>query len=169
MRTSSGSVTISWPPSSRPATSPLPNTSTERCFIEIENFSRTDFVGFMQGLSEPLPGMFDLLERLATRGRYLLATINNESTELNRYRIETFGLRRYFDTFFSSSSLGVKKPDKAIYEMALDITMRSPEECVFIDDRELNLQCAVLEGMRTVLHRDAAQLAGDLAELGVEI
>ena len=138
-------------------------------FYRARPFTRRSFTDHMRAQSMALPGMLDLLERLAETGRYFLATLNNESAELNRFRIHTFGLKRYFDAFFSSSSLGVKKPEKAIYDMALAITMRSPDESVFIDDRELNLQCAALGGMRTVLHRGADQLQSELRQLGVEI
>lgn len=132
-------------------------------------FDRQDLTEFMYAQSAPLPGMFDLLGELAASGRYYLATLNNESLELNHYRVTTFGLRRFFQAFFSSGSLGVRKPDKAIYDIALSVTMRSATECLFIDDRELNLQCAALEGMGTVLHEDVDQLRRSLAELGIEL
>jgi len=138
-------------------------------FYRPREFDPEAFTAYIQEQSQALPGMLELLGDLTATGRYYMATLNNESAELNRHRIETFGLRGYFDAFFSSSSLGVKKPDKAIYDMALAITMRSPGETVFIDDRELNLHCASLEGMRTVLHRDADQLRHDLGAMGVEI
>jgi FMN phosphatase YigB (HAD superfamily) len=51
--------------------------------------------------------------------------------------------------------------------MAVSITQYRPEECVFIDDRELNLECANLAGIRPIHFRDANQLRTSLAELGV--
>ena len=96
-----------------------------------------------------------------------MATLNNEILELNVYRIEKFGLRRYFPVFFSSCFLGLRKPDEAIYRMVLQITQRAPQECVFIDDREVNLECPRELGINTILFKDAAQLRTELITKGV--
>ncbi|MDQ2949344.1 MAG: HAD-IA family hydrolase [Acidobacteriota bacterium] len=64
-----------------------------------------------------------------------MATLNNESRDLNCYRIERFHLRDYFTVFLSSGFLGVRKPDEKIFQLALEITQRSPNECLFVDYR----------------------------------
>jgi len=96
-----------------------------------------------------------------------MATLNNEIMELNVYRIEQFGLQRYFSVFFSSCFLGLRKPDEAIYRTALEVTQRQPGECIFIDDREVNLECPRELGLATVHFQDAAQLRRELEENGV--
>jgi FMN phosphatase YigB (HAD superfamily) len=53
--------------------------------------------------------------------------------------------------------------------LALEVTQRSPDECLFIDDRELNLECAAQLNMRTIHFKDAAQLRRDLLASGVSI
>lgn len=136
-------------------------------FYRERSFTRDEFVAFMKSQSEALPGSLDLVGELAASGRYVLATLNNESRELNEYRIDEFGLREHFTMFLSSCYLGIKKPDAHIYEMAVDITQHLPEECLFIDDRELNLECANLSGIRPLHFQDAEQLRLSLAELGV--
>ena len=133
------------------------------------SFSREKFADYIRARSKELPGTMDVLRRLAQSKQYLISSLNNESREMNAYRIERFGLRRYFDVFLSSCYLGVRKPDEAIYQRALDITQRKGEECVFIDDRALNLECARELGMRTVQFKDAAQLERALRELKVAI
>jgi putative hydrolase of the HAD superfamily len=138
-------------------------------FYRRRDFTPEAFREAMIGESEPLPDALAIVEELAGTGRYLLATLNNESRELNQARIERFGLRRYFTAFFSSGFLGVKKPDQAIFRLALQITQRPPEECVFIDDRDLNLECAVTEGMATVHYENPGRLRHRLAALGIEI
>ena len=138
-------------------------------FYRDRSFTREAFREGMVAESQPFPEAFALLDELAACGRYLLATLNNESRELNQSRIDRFDLRRYFTVFFSSGFLGVKKPDQAIYQLALQLTQRSPAECVFIDDRDLNLECAVTEGMRTIHYQDASQLRTELVGLGIDI
>lgn len=104
---------------------------------------------------------------LKQSGNYLMATLNNESGELNQFRIEHFELRKYFDVFLTSSILGIKKPDARIYRLAMEITQRKPEECLFIDDRSLNIECAADEGIQTIQFESASQLEGALVDRGV--
>jgi putative hydrolase of the HAD superfamily len=136
-------------------------------FYRERPFTPDEFKQFMfqqsQASSEPLAFLRDLAQ---TR-RYLHATLNNESLEINEHRIRTFHLRDYFEVFFSSCYLGVRKPERGIYSLALKITQREPAECVLIDDRELNLECARELGMRTILFRSVAQLRGELAQMGI--
>ena len=109
------------------------------------------------------------MSRSIARSSSLVATINNESLDLNLYRIRQFELNRCFNAFFSSCFLGVKKPDEAIYRLALQMTQLPPEECLFIDDRALNLECARnCVGMRTIHFQAPAQLQHELRELGIE-
>lgn len=137
-------------------------------FYRDRPFSREAFREGMIGESQPFSDALAVAGDAAASGRYLLATLNNESAELNQARIDRFGLDRYFSLFLSSGFLGVKKPDQAIYRLALKLTQRRPDECVFVDDRELNLECAITEGMHTIHYTDAASLRRDLAALGVD-
>jgi putative hydrolase of the HAD superfamily len=138
-------------------------------FYRPRDFTREQVKEFMYAQSQPYPESLALIGRLAQTKKYLMTTLNNESTELNKYRIASFGLRNYFTAFFSSCYLGVKKPDEAIYVLALELTQRPPEECVFIDDRALNLECAKRHGMYTIQFQNASQLESDLRALRIEL
>ncbi len=138
-------------------------------FYRPRNFSKQAVLDFMYAQSQPFPESLALVARVAQSRRFLLATLNNESRELNLYRIEKFGLRNYFSVFFSSCFLGVQKPNAQIYRLALDLSQRPAEECVFIDNRPLNLECARRLGLQTIQFRNAAQLGEDLRSLGVEV
>ena len=96
-----------------------------------------------------------------------MSTINNESKELDLYRIQTFSLREIFSLFVSSCFVGLRKPEEGIYRLALEITQRPPEECCFIDDRPLNLDSAARLGMHVIQMKTAEQLRADLQKLGV--
>lgn len=133
------------------------------------DFTRQEFKDFIYAQAREMPESLEVLRRLAKPRRYLISALNNESRDLNAYRIERFHLREYFDVFLSSCYLGVRKPDKTIYELALSITQRKGEECVFVDDRALNLECARELGMHIIQFKDAAQLGKELVQLGVEI
>jgi putative hydrolase of the HAD superfamily len=138
-------------------------------FYRKRAFTREEFTAFMFAQSEEFPESRAVLSGVAATGKYMLSTINNESVELNERRIQEFHLRREFKAFFSSCYVGIRKPDEGIYKIALEVTQRQPEECLFIDDRELNLECAQQLRMRTIHFQDAAQLRRELAANGVQI
>ncbi|MFZ0039559.1 MAG: HAD family phosphatase [Candidatus Acidiferrales bacterium] len=148
---------------------PLSEYLQRTVFYRERPFTRDEFEKFIFDQSRPLPDSLKLLGKLAARKQYFIAALNNESREINEYRIHAFHLRTYFDAFFSSCYLGVRKPDDGIYRRALSITQRDPSECVFIDDRGLNLECAKELGMRAIQFRDANQLRENLAKYGIVI
>ena len=136
-------------------------------FYQARSFSREEFKQFMFSLSKLRPGVLQIARGLARK--YFMGTINNESRELNQYRIEMFGLAGCFDLFVSSCFVGLRKPDERIYRMALDLRQREAEECCFIDDRPENIEAAAKVGMRTILMKDAEQLRGELKGMGVGV
>ena len=136
-------------------------------FYRPRAFTADVFSEFMFAQSRDFPEGHRIADEVARSGRYVMATLNNEAAELNLYRIRKFGLRRSFSAFFSSCFLGVRKPDREIFRMALDVTQREPAECLFIDDRALNAESARQVGMQTIQFRDAAQVRRELGELGI--
>jgi putative hydrolase of the HAD superfamily len=133
-------------------------------FYQARKFSKEEFKTYMFSLSNSKAEVLDFARSLS--GKYLMATINNESREMNDYRIKQFGLSELFDLFVSSCYVGMRKPDEKIYRLALDLIQKAPDECCFIDDRPANIDGAAKVGMRTVLMRDPAQLKKDLQALG---
>ncbi len=138
-------------------------------FYRARSFTRDAMMMYMYSLSQPIPETLELARRIAASGKYLMATINNESRELNRYRIDTFNLQDLFAFFISSCYVGLRKPEKDIYRMALEISERKPEECCFLDDRSLNLECAQHLGMHTIQVQNSTQVREELRNLGVEV
>ncbi|HEY4218915.1 MAG TPA: HAD-IA family hydrolase [Gemmatimonadaceae bacterium] len=130
------------------------------------SFSRAEFKAFMFAQSKPWTDSIAVTRDLAATG-VRMATLNNESAELNEHRIDAFGLRDIFPTFFSSCWLGVRKPTLAIYQRVLGMTQADPARTLFVDDRTQNLSPAAGLGVQTVQFRSAEQLKGDLKRLGV--
>jgi putative hydrolase of the HAD superfamily len=136
-------------------------------FYRPRPFTMDEFKAFMFSQSQPLPESLDFLAQLARMRRCSMAALNNESREINEYRITKFNLRNYFESFFSSCYLHLRKPDAEIYRRALEITQLKPEACVMIDDRDLNLECARELGMQTIQFQNVTQLREELARLGI--
>jgi putative hydrolase of the HAD superfamily len=137
-------------------------------FYKSRSFTREQFRDYMFSLSQPKEDVLAFARALADSGKYFLGTINNESRELNLHRIEKFGLREIFRIFVSSCFVGLRKPESAIYRMAIDISQIDPEQCCFIDDRALNLECAAKLGMKTIQMQTLEQLRQELGKLGIK-
>ena len=138
-------------------------------FYRPRKFAREEFTAFMFAQSKEYPEPRALLDAAARSGKYFIGAINNEPLELNEYRIEAFRLRKDFQVFFSSCYLHARKPEEMIYRIALEVTQRPAQECVFIDDRLLNLENPRRLGMNTIHYQSAAQLRQELQTYGVEV
>ncbi len=136
-------------------------------FYHARTFSRNEFKQFMFSLSRPMNETLEIARQLSTRFR--MCAINNESRELNRYRIQTFRLAEIFDTFVSSCFAGIRKPDPRIYRLALELTQHAAEECCFIDDRPVNIEAAAALGMKPVLMQNPVQLKKALQSIGIAL
>jgi putative hydrolase of the HAD superfamily len=138
-------------------------------FYRPRDFTREEFAAFMFAQSKEYPETRAVLDKVASSGKYLVGAINNEPLELNQYRIEAFHLRKDFLVFFSSCYLRTRKPEEMIFRVALQVTQRQPEQCVFIDDRPLNLESPRRLGMNTIHHQNPEQLRSELGKYGVEV
>ena len=147
---------------------PLDEYLDRTVFYRSRSFTREEFRDYMLSLSRPMTDVLAFARNLAASGKYFMGTINNESRELNLHRIKKFSLRDIFRVFVSSCFVGLRKPESGIYRLALEITQINPEQCCFIDDRALNLECAAKLGMRTIQMQTLEQLRADLGKLLVK-
>src|SRR5213594_991474 len=138
-------------------------------FYRSRSFTREEFTAFMFAQSKEYPQTRTILDKVASSGKYFIGAINNEPLELNQYRIEAFHLRRNFLVFFSSCYVRSRKPEETIFRVALEVTQRPPEKCLFIDDRPLNLESPRRLGKNTIHHQNGDEWRSELRKLGVEV
>lgn len=136
-------------------------------FYRPRPFTPDDFTQFIYSLSQPYEENLELARSLAGSCKYLMSALNNESAELNQYRIQKYGLRDVFDVFVSSCYVGLRKPEEGIYRLALEITQHPPEECCFVDDRPLNVDAASHLGMHAIRVESSEQLRAEFTKLGI--
>jgi len=109
------------------------------------------------GAAEP---MYDLIANLRAAG---IATALLSNSWGNTYpRGLLAGL---MDAMVISGEVGLRKPEPAIYRLALERLGVAAPEAVFVDDAEPNVLGARALGMRGVLHTDAASTRAALAAL----
>lgn len=113
----------------------------------------------------PKPEVFALASFLHGKG-YKTALLSN--TELPA--VEFFHELGYdmFDVLVFSCEEGMMKPDRRIYDLALERLNSQAEQSVFIDDRPDYIQGAKEIGLNTIFFERIAQVKEELAKLGVE-
>ena len=121
-------------------------------FNKPRSFSKAEFKIFMYDQSKELPDLLSWLKTWKKQTILPVFALNNESMELNDYRIEKFKLHDVFDGFFSSCYLGFRKPDPRIFQTALKTTCIKPSECLYFDDRPMLVDAAKKQGMNGILH-----------------
>ena len=105
-----------------------------------------------------IDGMAELVKKLKARGvkLYLLSNISRAFAE----HISEFPLLLLFDGLICSAVYEVAKPDPAIYRMLIDTYKLATNGCVFVDDRQENLDAAAKFGIHPYLFDgDAAKLS----------
>lgn len=111
-----------------------------------------------------IPGMVELMTELKGKGYRLLG--------LSNWHTKVWGIMKKFprifgllDGYLISHQVHLLKPHKEIYEAFCKKFDVRPEECVFIDDKQKNVDGAEAVGMYGILFKNAEQLRADLDEL----
>jgi putative hydrolase of the HAD superfamily len=136
-------------------------------FYEKRSFTRTQFRNFMFAQSKPYPEMIKLVAGLKARHGLKIAVVSNEGRELNAYRIREFKLDRFVDFFISSCYLHVRKPDKDLFQLALDIAQVPVRQVAYIENTPMFIRVAEGLGIRSILHQDTRSTRAKLASLGL--
>ncbi len=75
----------------------------------------------------------DTLRILKNRG-YKLGIVANQSAGIAQ-RLEHWGILEYFDVVVASAELGIAKPDRLIFEKAIELAGCQPQNSVMVGDR----------------------------------
>lgn len=96
-----------------------------------------------------IKGMAELVKKLKSRGikLYLLSNISNAFAA----HIDDFPLLSLFDGIICSAVYQTAKPESKIYEILIDTYKLATSGCLFVDDREDNLDAAAKFGIHTYL------------------
>jgi epoxide hydrolase-like predicted phosphatase len=115
------------------------------------------YVDFVTG---EVPSMKGLLTDLKGQG-YKLYGLTNWSSKVHEVmkNYEIFGL---LDDQLISSEEHLIKPEPEIYERLLEKFDLKAEECVFTDDKAINVEAAIKVGLQGIVFHDAEQYAREL-------
>lgn len=112
-----------------------------------------------------LPGMTELLTELKAQG-YGLYGLTNWSYKVYAV-MERVPIFRMLDGSVISSEEHLIKPDLRIYQCLVNKFNLQPSDCIFVDDRQINVDAAIASGMKSLLFTGSDQLRSDLLQMGV--
>jgi FMN phosphatase YigB (HAD superfamily) len=115
----------------------------------------------------PIGSNLDLVERL--RPPYKVSVLSNADGALRGRLEREMRIDHLFDDIVCSAQVGMAKPEAEIFQLAASRLAVTPEECVFVDDWDQNVEAAKKIGMTGVLYRvdKGDDLAALLAAVGV--
>lgn len=94
----------------------------------------------------------DVIKKLYARGFKLHLLSNLDEIHWGKAQKICVEPLKYFDSIFLSFKTHLKKPNPAIYIKVLKEINARPEECLFIDDREENIEFASVVGLKVLLY-----------------
>lgn len=128
--------------------------------LDIEGMKAT-----LRSSTKLLPGVEAALTR-ALRQSVPMYALSNYSVWYSEIDAAT-ALSRFVDWSFVSCHTGVRKPDPEAYLGPARSLGVSVEDCLFVDDRELNVDAARAVGMPALLRTPELDLEAALVEAGV--
>lgn len=113
---------------------------------------------------QPNPPMIDLMAELRESG-YRMAMLTNNVREWEPLWRSKLPVDEIFETVVDSAFVGMRKPDREIYELTLGrLDGIEASECLFVDDMEVNCDAARDLGMVAVQFGDNEQAMTDIRE-----
>jgi epoxide hydrolase-like predicted phosphatase len=109
----------------------------------------------------PLDQNVRLLPGLKKRG-FSLYFLSNFPLDIFEEIKTGYFFFRYFDGGIISSEVKFSKPDRRIYEILLEIYSLKAEECLFIDDIEINVKVAEELGMKGLITFGSPDISREL-------
>ncbi|MGE0232224.1 MAG: HAD family hydrolase [Flavobacteriaceae bacterium] len=121
---------------------------------------------WLETIPGAIDGMPELIQDLRASG-YPIHAITNFSAELWPMTVEAYPFLGAFDTAVVSGEVRLIKPDPAIYRVLLERTAHRAGECVFIDDRQANIDAAAALGFDAIRFTGEPELRRELAGRGL--
>ncbi|HEY7121837.1 MAG TPA: HAD family phosphatase [Solirubrobacterales bacterium] len=110
----------------------------------------------------PNQPMIDLM-RETKEGGHRMGLLTNNVREWEPLWRTMLPVDEIFEVVVDSGFVGMRKPDREIYDLTLDrMDGPDPQECLFIDDTDVNCDTARELGMTAVHYRDNDQAIAEI-------
>jgi putative hydrolase of the HAD superfamily len=130
-------------------------------------FTPTQFKQFMFEQLQPYPEMIKLFSALKVQYGLKILAVSCEPRGINAYRIAKFKLNELLGSFVPYCFRQIRRPDVAMFRLALDAAQTLPQHVLFVDNTAMFVQSAEGLGIRGMLHTVYNCACTKLASLGL--
>lgn len=102
------------------------------------------------------------------KNEYIVGLLSNNNKPYAKF-LKKKGYYKIFNPVVLSCEVGYRKPEREIYEIALQKIELKPQEVVFVDDRQENVDAAKKFGIHAFVFKDFEQFRKDLISIGVKL
>ena len=111
----------------------------------------------------PNPVMIECMRELRGRGLRMALLTNNVREWEPQWRAKLPEIDEIFEVVVDSAFVGMRKPDPEIYELTLErLGGVTAEECLFVDDVDVNCETARSLGMQAVHYVEAERAIAEI-------
>lgn len=126
--------------------------------VRLDKMSETYFENL-----HPNEPMIDYMRTLRARGLRMALLTNNVREWEPLWKAKLPDIDEIFELVVDSAFVGMRKPDPEIYVLTVErLDGIQPEECLFVDDIDVNCHAAQALGMTAVHFRDSDQAIGEM-------
>ena len=116
-------------------------------------------------ISGPIDEGVSILEQVNASHKFKLFGLTNWSSETFPFAYNNYKFLEIFEGIVVSGEEKMKKPEKRIFHLLLERYHLNPEECMFIDDNQNNIDMANKLGIHGILCQDFAKVNEEILKL----
>lgn len=117
------------------------------------DLSQEKFYNYWFSAEKEVPELIEYAKELQQKGIKIIILSNNFKERANYYE-KAFPFLKEFNGLYYSWKTGYVKPDGRAYEEILESNNLKPEECIYFDDSEKNIEVARSIGIGSYLFVD---------------
>ena len=118
-----------------------------------------------ENLNIPVEGTMDIVKSL--KNNYTIILLSDHIKEWMEYILEKNKDLSIFENQYFSYQYNKLKTDDGTFDIIINDLNIKPEETIFIDDAERNVQCAQKSGIKGIVFKNSNQLREELHKLNV--
>jgi 2-haloacid dehalogenase len=134
--------------------------------LNLKNINVEEYVKLWHSIFVPIKETINIAKKL--KGKYVLGVLADQPKDIISH-LEKCSFLYLFNLRVMSCEVGHSKDEGnlKIYQIAIKKAKVKPEEILFIDNNQKNLDNASKLGLKTLLFKDAKQLKKDLISLSI--
>jgi putative hydrolase of the HAD superfamily len=119
--------------------------------------------------STPWPDTINFFKKVKHANQLKVGIISNEGGGLTEHRVRKFGLRHLADFLIFSCFVYMRKPDRDIWRLGLNLAQVEPGQAIYLDDRKLFVDVATDLGFTGVHHTSLETTRQKFLDLGLAV